>query len=161
MVSAALGFPWFTTSPSSLPLKEGGEFLNGYTQRQQSLLCIEPLNITATWWLLTNSFRLWSALGSHESHWLQAKHNNPEQGTVTASFVNNGTSTSATSATEKQWQIIKFLPRRKLLQLLPRCPTSSLHSLAQDECHNRTNFRKLVCVCSLASSYPRLDLSQW
>lgn len=115
MVSAALGFPWFTASLFSLPLKEGGELLNRSMKREQPLLCIEPLNITATGWLLTNSFRLWSALGSHESHWLQARHNNPEQGTVTASFVNNGTSTSAISATEKQWQIIKFLPRRKLL----------------------------------------------
>lgn len=96
-----------------------GDFWTGRCggSSKQPLLCIEPLNVTATWRLFTNTFGLWSALGSYESHWLHARHDNLERGTAAASFVSNGTPTSAISATPKQEKILKFLPRRKLLYL--------------------------------------------
>lgn len=130
-------------------------------QRQQPLLCKESLNITATWGLLTNNVRLWSALGSLETHWLQARHDNPEQGTLTASIVNIGTSTSTIHLSHRKTMANHQISSQKE-PIITASKTSYLFlTLAQDECHNKTNFCKLVCVCPLAISYPQLGLGQW
>lgn len=161
MVSSSLCFPRFTNSPFSLSLKGGGEFLNGYVHRQQLLLCIKPLNITATWWPFTNSFRLWSALGSRETHWLQARHDNPEQRTVTASFMNNGTSTSTIHLSHRKTMASHKISSQKEAIITASKMSYLFLTLLQDECHNKINFHKLLCVCPLASSYPRLGSGQW
>lgn len=158
MVSAALCFTWFTIFHCLLKSRE---FWNGCMQRQQPLLCNDSLNITATWWLLTNSFRLWSALGSLETHWLQARHDNPEQGTVTASFVNSGTSTSTIHLSHRKTMANHQISSKKEAIITASKMSYLFLTLVQDECHNKTNFCKLVCVCPLASSYPQLGLGQW
>lgn len=78
-----------------------------------------------------------SALGSLEMHWLQARHDNPEHGTVTASFVKNGTSTSTIHLSRRKTMANHQISSQKEATLTVSKMSYLFLTLVQDECLNK------------------------